>query len=148
MNKSGFSGKYHIQNIQSGYFLHADKNIHSGDTLTTTPAPTTFDESYAFYIETVSGSLATFTSLNKTLVAGVGRGPIVQNAPIVWEWGQQLFQIISLAPGKGVYNIRMTSVDFYWYDNTAAGQPYRAVLLREGKNQNSDQTNWYITPVS
>ncbi|KAF5371538.1 hypothetical protein D9757_010391 [Collybiopsis confluens] len=122
------NGKYHVQNIQSGYFLHADKNIHSGDTLITTPAPTTFDESYAFYIETVSGSLVQFTSPNKTLVAGAGQRPIVENAHIAWQWGEQLFQVNAVAPrATGVYNIRMTSVDFYWFDHPVYMQPYRTV---------------------
>ncbi|KAF5371561.1 hypothetical protein D9757_010385 [Collybiopsis confluens] len=140
-----FNGKYRIQNVQSGYFLHADKSISSGDTLITSPAPATFDESYAFYIKTVSGGLALFTSSYKSLIAGVGDS-VVESAPIVWKRGEQLFQVNSVSPADQIYNIRLTSVDFYWFDDKASGNPYRTVLLREGSNK--DQTAWRILPAA
>ncbi|KIK60612.1 hypothetical protein GYMLUDRAFT_43538 [Collybiopsis luxurians FD-317 M1] len=127
-------GNYYIKNKASGYFLTSD-----GTNKSFTPVPTTkptgdLSESECFNLRKTDGDLyvisSTATGSNVGSPANVADG-----SAVIWTVGDQYFKITDAGPG--VFNIRLSNENRFWYDEVAMLQPSRVVLLKSGQTDDS-----------
>ncbi|KAF5389091.1 hypothetical protein D9757_004931 [Collybiopsis confluens] len=137
--------KWHLDTWSNSVGMEQSARLVVLIPLTTSPAPEEFDESYSFYVKTVSGQLAVFTSSYKSYIAALS-DITKEGAPLVWRKGEQVFQISSVTTADQVYNIRATTSDLYWSDKEVENQPYRVVFLKKGSD--TDENHWRILPAA